>query len=298
MVLLWRRNSCGRWKPLAMRMPTPSACVPIWISFSRSTRYNILKETRLSCLPHLVLRQHQLLLLLISLFDSFLLYVYSLVMLRATPKRKTTEPDSRSSFQNRLAAGGHWGIQDADISLVPPPINWSVQPRLPLRANSGTVKDYCLRFSLSLLFIVIVVKFRFVVGDRFVHLAARPQVNLRSMGRRRFAHLSDAGDEIYVDANIPWGSTTLFTLEFRDDSRLYAVHTANNRYLSRDGRLLEQCTATCLFSLEYHAGALALRDTQGLYLAPLGSKVCIHFFSLFYLYASKSIAIDFCCCTP
>lgn len=94
------------------------------------------------------------------------------------------------------------------------------------------------------------------------------------MGRRRFAHLSDAGDEIYVDANIPWGSTTLFTLEFRDDSRLYAVHTANNRYLSRDGRLLEQCTATCLFSLEYHAGALALRDTQGLYLAPLGSKVC------------------------
>ncbi|XP_057364820.1 protein singed-like [Daphnia carinata] len=109
----------------------------------------------------------------------------------------------------------------------------------------------------------------------FVHLAARPQVNLRSMGRRRFAHLSDQGDEIHVDANIPWGSTTLFTLEFRDDSRLYAIHTANNRYLSRDGRLLEQCNATCLFSLEYHAGALALRDTQGLYLAPLGSKAVL-----------------------
>jgi hypothetical protein len=94
------------------------------------------------------------------------------------------------------------------------------------------------------------------------------------MGRRRFAHLSEQGDEIHVNANIPWGSTTLFTLEFRDDSRLYAIHTANNRYLSRDGRLLEQCNPTCLFSLEYHAGALALRDTQGLYLAPLGSKVC------------------------
>lgn len=105
-------------------------------------------------------------------------------------------------------------------------------------------------------------------------MAARPQVNLRSMGRRRFAHLSEQGDEIHVNANIPWGSTTLFTLEFRDDSRLYAIHTANNRYLSRDGRLLEQCNPTCLFSLEYHAGALALRDTQGLYLAPLGSKVC------------------------
>ena len=121
-----------------------------------------------------------------------------------------------------------------------------------------------------------------------MHLAARPQVNLRSMGRRRFAHLSDQGDEIHVDANIPWGSTTLFTLEFRDDSRLYAIHTANNRYLSRDGRLLEQCNATCLFSLEYHAGALALRDTQGLYLAPLGSKVCCS------LSLSAFIVIDFC----
>lgn len=109
----------------------------------------------------------------------------------------------------------------------------------------------------------------------FVHLAARPQVNLRSMGRRRFAHLSDQGDEIHVDANIPWGSSTLFTLEFRDDSRLYAIHTANNRYLSREGKLLERCAANCLFSLEYHAGALALRDTQGLYLAPLGSKAVL-----------------------
>ena len=112
---------------------------------------------------------------------------------------------------------------------------------------------------------------------RFVNLAARPQVNLRSIGRRRFAHLSDAGDEIHVDANIPWGETTLFTLEFREDSRHYAIHTANNRYLSRDGRLLDACNATCLFSLEYHSGALALRDTQGLYLAPLGSKVSIFF---------------------
>lgn len=120
--------------------------------------------------------------------------------------------------------------------------------------------------------------------NRYVHLAARPQVNLRSMGRRRFAHLSEQGDEIHVDANIPWGSTTLFTLEFRDDSRLYAIHSANNRYLSRDGRLLDQCNATCLFSLEYHAGALALRDTQGLYLAPLGSKVCVVLPFSFYRY--------------
>ena len=98
-------------------------------------------------------------------------------------------------------------------------------------------------------------------------------MNVRSVGRRRFAHLSDEGDEIHVDANIPWGSTTLFTLEFREDVRHYAIHTSNNRYLSRDGRLLTDCNATCFFSLEYHAGNIALRDTTGLYLAPLGSKV-------------------------
>ena len=107
-------------------------------------------------------------------------------------------------------------------------------------------------------------------------MAARPQTNLRSIGRRRFAHLSDFGDEIHVDANIPWGASTLFTLEFRDDSRHYAIHTSNNRYLSRDGRLLEKCNEACLFAIEYFGGSFALRDTQGLYLAPLGSKVSIH----------------------
>lgn len=109
----------------------------------------------------------------------------------------------------------------------------------------------------------------------YVHLAARPQTNLRSVGRRRFAHLSPLGDEIHVDANIPWGAATLFTLEFRDDARHYAIHTANNRYLSRDGRLLDGCTDACHFSLEYHQGQLALRDTNGLYLAPLGSKAIL-----------------------
>jgi fascin 1 len=63
-----------------------------------------------------------------------------------------------------------------------------------------------------------------------VHLAARPQVNLRSVGRKRFAHLSEAQDEIHVDSNIPWGEDTLFTLEFRaDEDGRYALHTCNNK---------------------------------------------------------------------
>lgn len=71
-----------------------------------------------------------------------------------------------------------------------------------------------------------------------VHLAARPQMNLRSVGRKRFAHLSESQDEIYVDANIPWGEDTLFTLEFRqDEGGKYAIHTCNNKYLSLNGKL-------------------------------------------------------------
>ncbi|XP_037523430.1 protein singed [Rhipicephalus sanguineus] len=103
-----------------------------------------------------------------------------------------------------------------------------------------------------------------------VHLAARPQVTIRSIGRRRYAHLSATGDEIQVDAATPWGEDTLFTLEFRDGR--YALHTANDRYLCPDGKLIENCAPECLFSLEFHSGYLALRDVNLRYLSPIGSK--------------------------
>lgn len=102
------------------------------------------------------------------------------------------------------------------------------------------------------------------------------QVNLRSVGRKRFAHLSENLDEIYVDANIPWGEDTLFTLEFRqDESGKYALHTCNNKYLSLGGKLSDTCTKECLFSAEYHSGHLALRDKNGAYLSPIGSKAIL-----------------------
>ncbi|CAH2211387.1 jg27310, partial [Pararge aegeria aegeria] len=63
-------------------------------------------------------------------------------------------------------------------------------------------------------------------------------VNLRSIGRKRFAHLSESLDEIHVDANVPWGEDTLFTLEFRaDEGGKYALHTCNNKYLSAGGKI-------------------------------------------------------------
>ncbi|XP_017757954.1 PREDICTED: protein singed [Eufriesea mexicana] len=121
-----------------------------------------------------------------------------------------------------------------------------------------------------------------------VHLAARPQVNLKSAGRKRFAHLSATQDEIHVDAPVPWGEDTLFTLEFRPssveddgqehskfDGGHYALHTCNNKYLARDGKLLDSCTRDCLYAAEFHAGLLALRDLYGAYLAPIGSKAVL-----------------------
>lgn len=106
-----------------------------------------------------------------------------------------------------------------------------------------------------------------------VHLAARPQVNIRSVGRRRYARLSTDHEEIHVDANTPWGEDTLFTLEFHDGR--YAIHTCNDKYLRHDGRLADSLSSDTLFTLEFHAGYLALRDSVGRYVAPLGSRAVL-----------------------
>jgi len=109
----------------------------------------------------------------------------------------------------------------------------------------------------------------------FVHLAARPQVNLRSVGRKRFARLSEEKSEIQVEENVPWGEDTLFTLEFREEANKYAIHTCNNMYLSRDGTLHKSISKDTLFACEYHGGYIALRDDKGLYLSPIGSRAVL-----------------------
>ncbi|GIY11673.1 protein singed [Caerostris darwini] len=94
-----------------------------------------------------------------------------------------------------------------------------------------------------------------------VHLAARPQVNIRSVGRRRYARLSTDHEAIHVDANTPWGEDTLFTLEFHEGK--YAIHTCNDKYLRFDGTLSQTREPESLFTLEFHSGYLALRDSVG-----------------------------------
>ena len=74
---------------------------------------------------------------------------------------------------------------------------------------------------------------------------------------------------------MPWGENTLFTLEFREQQNKYAIHTCNNMYLSRDGRLAPEVNSQCLFACEYHGGYIALRDQEGLYLSPIGSRAVL-----------------------
>lgn len=38
---------------------------------------------------------------------------------------------------------------------------------------------------------------------------------------------------------------------------------------------MDNCTKDCLFSAEYHSGQLALRDRNGAYLSPIGSKAVL-----------------------
>lgn len=41
------------------------------------------------------------------------------------------------------------------------------------------------------------------------------------------------------------------------------------------GKLVDNCNKDCLFTAEYHSGQLALRDRNGQYLSPIGSKAVL-----------------------
>ncbi|XP_056136661.1 fascin [Lampris incognitus] len=105
-----------------------------------------------------------------------------------------------------------------------------------------------------------------------VHLAVHPQVNLYSLTRKRFAHLS-AGDErraaeVAIDRDVPWGVDSLITLVYRD--RRYHLETSDNRFLRSDGTLVDETDKDTGYTLEFRSGMVAFRDCDGRYLAPAG----------------------------
>lgn len=105
----------------------------------------------------------------------------------------------------------------------------------------------------------------------FVHLAIHPQLNLRNVNRSKYARLDAESSRLQVTEVIPWGEDALITIEYFDGR--YCVRSCDNRYLSRDGTLVDQPNEDTLFTLEIKSGqhsGMALRDSQGKYLTAVG----------------------------
>ncbi|XP_025082558.1 LOW QUALITY PROTEIN: protein singed-like [Pomacea canaliculata] len=103
-----------------------------------------------------------------------------------------------------------------------------------------------------------------------VQLSIHPQVHLRNVNRKRYAHVCE--DQLQVTQTIPWGEKSLLFLDFVDGK--YALKTYDSRYLSTTGELSPQLTEACKFTLEIRSGqngGLAFRDSAGCYLTGVGA---------------------------
>ncbi|XP_005108068.2 fascin [Aplysia californica] len=103
-----------------------------------------------------------------------------------------------------------------------------------------------------------------------VQLSIHPQVNLRNVNRKRYAHLKD--EQLQVTEVIPWGQEALIILHFEEGK--YALKTYDNRFLNRDGTLSADLTDEGRYTLEIRSGAnsgLAFKDVTGTYLTAVGA---------------------------
>jgi len=110
-----------------------------------------------------------------------------------------------------------------------------------------------------------------------IHLAVHPQVNLRNVNRKKYACFEpgddekDTDDTIQVKSLIPWGEEAIITIQFIDGK--YALKSCNNRFLDREGYLVEECDENCLYTLQIRSGqysGMALKDCTGRFLAGVG----------------------------
>jgi len=102
-----------------------------------------------------------------------------------------------------------------------------------------------------------------------IHIALHPQVNMRSVSRKRYVHLED--DEMVANEDIPWGPDAVIILEFQ--SKKYALRDSRGMYLDGEtGDLVEKCTDSCLFVISLHKNLFAFTGINGKYLTVYGPK--------------------------
>ena len=104
-----------------------------------------------------------------------------------------------------------------------------------------------------------------------VQLSVHPQVHLRNVNRKRYAHVCE--DQLQVTQTIPWADKSLLFLDFVADGR-YALRTFDNRYLQTSGELSAELGDEAKFTLEIRSGqtaGLAFRDCHGRYLTGVGA---------------------------
>lgn len=115
---------------------------------------------------------------------------------------------------------------------------------------------------------------------------------LKSLGRKRFARVANQENrlpmtdraltncdnvQVQLDATISWGPETLFQFKYYDGGR-YVLLTSDCLYLTNEGKCVNWTPPDesalppqeCLFTLEYHSGFLAFRDSFSNYLAAAG----------------------------
>ncbi len=104
-----------------------------------------------------------------------------------------------------------------------------------------------------------------------LQLALMPQLNLRNVNRKTYAHL--VGEEIRLNEVIPWGHDSTISIDYHDGK--YSIRASDSRYLSRTGMLQEVIDDSCLFVLVFRGSQIAFRDNQGKYLSGVGASATL-----------------------
>lgn len=106
-----------------------------------------------------------------------------------------------------------------------------------------------------------------------IKLTMMPQINLRNVNRKTYAHLDSEKDEIRCNEIIPWGSDATISIEFHDGK--YCIRAFSGLYLNRTGVLDQDLNTDCLYVIVFRGAQVAFRDCQGKYLTAVGANAIL-----------------------